>query len=592
MGVKSPANFDQQEFVIMELPYTSTIKALFNIDSEGAQNINLPSFLSPFFSNPFLETTSTGYFNFGFLLSQNTSNNQSFSNFLTQVDAGISAIKKPNAVNLVQDAMNMFIDHVGDVNLYIMTSDLTQDGLLQDYSFIDLIGVKNTLNTVDVMYSSVEDYLNVLNFGVQACITGGADAKADLQFVMTSLNIVLQGLPVLAPSLNSNLFYFWISKGVSIATAVVDPDGATIIPSYYDSSGSFVLGYDPTTKNIIYVSSSGMFIPAGDDYITLLNENNTNSMTYTTILNAIGGTGLVPYTVQISGSNQVGSNAGYTGILPGGSVISIPIAASSSGNVSQQEYLDPTLTINQNNNALSVIAKGTLNNGSSIPISSAVLNISGTQYTMSQTDSSTFSLTVDISNVSLPSTFSVYMVSPDVPGGFASGTIKATTNLVFTTVSKSIVAGSVSNLMTVQTQDLQGNPITDRANIDINLSSSINSGRFDISPNGPFDGTITQLTIPSGSSSTSFYYKDNVGGTSIITATGESLNSGNVTQPVSPVWDVNLDHVCNVLDLIMVGNCIGESGTVGWIPQDVNQDGTINVLDLITVGNNLGLTWQ
>jgi hypothetical protein len=58
-----------------------------------------------------------------------------------------------------------------------------------------------------------------------------------------------------------------------------------------------------------------------------------------------------------------------------------------------------------------------------------------------------------------------------------------------------------------------------------------------------------------------------------------------------PAWDPNGDGVCNVLDLIDIGNKLGQTGAPGWIPEDVNKDGVINVLDLIQVGSHLGQTW-
>jgi hypothetical protein len=59
----------------------------------------------------------------------------------------------------------------------------------------------------------------------------------------------------------------------------------------------------------------------------------------------------------------------------------------------------------------------------------------------------------------------------------------------------------------------------------------------------------------------------------------------------APSWDVNGDHLCNVLDLISVGSKSGQSGTPGWIPEDINRDGFVSVLDLIAVGNHAGQSW-
>jgi len=54
---------------------------------------------------------------------------------------------------------------------------------------------------------------------------------------------------------------------------------------------------------------------------------------------------------------------------------------------------------------------------------------------------------------------------------------------------------------------------------------------------------------------------------------------GDVAQDVAPV---------NVLDLILVAQAVGETGTPGWIPEDIADNGTISVLDLIDVGEHFG----
>ena len=53
-----------------------------------------------------------------------------------------------------------------------------------------------------------------------------------------------------------------------------------------------------------------------------------------------------------------------------------------------------------------------------------------------------------------------------------------------------------------------------------------------------------------------------------------------------PRWDVNQDGHVNVLDMVLVGQHWGETGTPGWIPEDVNEDGVINVLDMVLIGQH------
>jgi hypothetical protein len=51
-------------------------------------------------------------------------------------------------------------------------------------------------------------------------------------------------------------------------------------------------------------------------------------------------------------------------------------------------------------------------------------------------------------------------------------------------------------------------------------------------------------------------------------------------------WDINVDTVANVQDMILVGQCWSQSGLTGWIKEDSNEDGTISVLDMIIVGQH------
>jgi hypothetical protein len=51
-------------------------------------------------------------------------------------------------------------------------------------------------------------------------------------------------------------------------------------------------------------------------------------------------------------------------------------------------------------------------------------------------------------------------------------------------------------------------------------------------------------------------------------------------------WDINVDTVANVQDMILVGQRWSQSGLTGWIKEDSNEDGTISVLDMIIVGQH------
>jgi len=99
------------------------------------------------------------------------------------------------------------------------------------------------------------------------------------------------------------------------------------------------------------------------------------------------------------------------------------------------------------------------------------------------------------------------------------------TKIVFTTGTQTITAGQVSGIMTIQTQDATSAPQNVSTATTANLTSTSAASRFDISPAGVFDGSITSVTIASGTNSTSFYYKDTIAGTPIIKA-AESPSQG------------------------------------------------------------------
>jgi len=107
------------------------------------------------------------------------------------------------------------------------------------------------------------------------------------------------------------------------------------------------------------------------------------------------------------------------------------------------------------------------------------------------------------------------IASPALVNANAAGEI---TKLVFTTEVRTITPDIASEVMTIQTQDTSGNPANVTADTIINLSSTSGTGRFDISAEGAFDGSITSLTIPNGSNSANFHYKDAAVGTPAITA--------------------------------------------------------------------------
>ena len=88
--------------------------------------------------------------------------------------------------------------------------------------------------------------------------------------------------------------------------------------------------------------------------------------------------------------------------------------------------------------------------------------------------------------------------------------------IVFTTSPQTLTAGVPSAVMTIQTQNANGNPANVASDTTIALSSTSHSGKFSLSKS-PWSDAVS-LTISAGSNSVSFYYKDTIAGTPTITA--------------------------------------------------------------------------
>lgn len=52
------------------------------------------------------------------------------------------------------------------------------------------------------------------------------------------------------------------------------------------------------------------------------------------------------------------------------------------------------------------------------------------------------------------------------------------------------------------------------------------------------------------------------------------------------VYDLNGDGRVNIMDVTMITNHWGETGTPGWIPEDVNRDGVIDKRDVDALGDH------
>jgi hypothetical protein len=142
---------------------------------------------------------------------------------------------------------------------------------------------------------------------------------------------------------------------------------------------------------------------------------------------------------------------------------------------------------------------------------------------------------------------------------------------VISSIGNKIINEGLTLTFTVSASDPDGNGlIYSASNLPSGASFNNSTHVFSWTPNFAQAGTHpgVRFSASDGSLST---YED-------ITIT--------INQPFA-AWDTNQDGATNVLDLVLVSQHWGESGTPGWIKEDVNTDGIINVLDNIIIGQQL-----
>jgi len=126
----------------------------------------------------------------------------------------------------------------------------------------------------------------------------------------------------------------------------------------------------------------------------------------------------------------------------------------------------------------------------------------------------------------------------------ATGIVDATTSYAVTSgsattsslspSSQSVAAGAASSVVTLTTKDSLGNSTTVGSNTTFGLTSSGSGGTFSTTSGGTYTSTLN-VTVNSGTSTTTFYYKNNTSGSYTITAhaTGFSPDS-TATVTVNP----------------------------------------------------------
>ena len=102
--------------------------------------------------------------------------------------------------------------------------------------------------------------------------------------------------------------------------------------------------------------------------------------------------------------------------------------------------------------------------------------------------------------------------------------------IAFKTSRQTIKAGSISGMITIQVQDIKGNPVKVASNTVVSLSSSSSGGIFSADGN---ESAMKAITVYAGTDSTNFYYKDSAKGDPVIIASNDKLAPGTQTETIN-----------------------------------------------------------
>ena len=156
----------------------------------------------------------------------------------------------------------------------------------------------------------------------------------------------------------------------------------------------------------------------------------------------------------------------------------------------------------------------------------------------------------------------------------------------------------ISNVIIASSSPLDTVPSFGWVNISCDVTDNIAVNDVFVNITNP-DGSWNNISLTKGSGS-SYYLNSStafsdVGNYSYYIWADDSEDNTDASSTydfsMPPNFDIDINGVINIVDLLQVSNLYDQTGNSGWIREDVDNNGQIQVLDLVAISNHYSEVW-
>jgi hypothetical protein len=338
-------------------------------------------------------------------------------------------------------------------------------------------------------------------------------------------------------------------------------------------------------------------LASGTSAVGLYGVGVTNTTTYVPVTVTNGSVTLRQFTLSVTldGSGSVAKNPNQT-TYAYGTVVQLTATADSgwvfsswSGNISGST--NPTsITMNCNKSVTAHFVQNQY---------TLTVTINGSGSVTRNPDQPTYTYGQVVTLTAVANTgwaFSSW--SGDLSGSQNPKTITMNGNKAVTALFIDSMAPQISGVTRSTSNPLDTDPSYGWVNVSGTVTDNVGVSQVVLKIHNP-SGSWNNVTMTSKTSG-KYYYRSTTafstaGNYSYFIWAKDTSNNANSSSTVlfsMPAnWDINIDGHCTILDLVLISNHYGQSGSNGWIREDADNNGLIQVLDFVNLSNHYGASW-